>query len=420
MLESQAQMVVAEQMQDRCVKVPDVDGILDDVVAEVVRRPVDRPALDPAAAEPHREAPRMMVASVFCRGKSALRVDRAAKFAAPDHQRLVPQAAELEILDEPVARLIDVLALRLHAPWEVPVVIPVVVVDLDEANPPLDEAAGGERGVGEGARFLCIVAVEFKRAFGLGRKLGEFRHARLHPERHLILRDSRVRLRVADERGVHFIERLDAVERVAPHRCGNAGRVVDVQNGVALAPECHPGVLAREVAARPQPPADGLNLLAVRRLRDEHDERGQVLIFRSKAVAHPRAEAWPACDLVARLDVADGRFVVDRLGVHRADESNVVRAFRKPRQKLRIHPHAGVPELRELVSGRRDGETLLAARHRREPLPALDAGGQILVIPLGHLRLVVEEVHLRRSADHVEVDDALRLRGEMRKDGPGL
>ena len=41
MLESQAQMVVAEQMQDRCVKVPDVDGILDDVVAEVVRRSVD-------------------------------------------------------------------------------------------------------------------------------------------------------------------------------------------------------------------------------------------------------------------------------------------------------------------------------------------------------------------------------------------
>ena len=44
-----------------------------------------------------------------------------------------------------------------------------------------------------------------------------------------------------------------------------------------------------------------------------------------------------------------------------------------------------------------------------EALALADAVGQVLVVPVVHDRLVVEEVHLRRAADHVQIDDVLGL-----------
>ena len=70
-------------------------GILDDVVAEVVGLAVDRAALRAAAGHPHGEAARVMVAAVVLVGQAALRVDRAAEFAAPDDERVVEHAALL-------------------------------------------------------------------------------------------------------------------------------------------------------------------------------------------------------------------------------------------------------------------------------------------------------------------------------------
>ena len=40
--------------------------------------------------------------------------------------------------------------------------------------------------------------------------------------------------------------------------------------------------------------------------------------------------------------------------------------------------------------------------------------GQILVEPLVHLRLVIVQIHLRRTADHVQIDDLLGLGRKMR------
>src|SRR5205823_2516515 len=40
--------------------------------------------------------------------------------------------------------------------------------------------------------------------------------------------------------------------------------------------------------------------------------------------------------------------------------------------------------------------------------------GQLAVVPVVHARLVVVEVHLRRTADHVQVDDLAGLRREVR------
>ena len=85
-----------------------------------------------------------------------------------------------------------------------------------------------------------------------------------------------------------------------------------------------------------------------------------------------------------------------------------------PRQQL-ADPHARLAALLELVLRRRDREARLAAGHRREPLAHADRFGQVLVVPLLHHRLVVVQIHLRRPADHVQIDDMLRLGGEMRE-----
>jgi hypothetical protein len=52
-------------------------------------------------------------------------------------------------------------------------------------------------------------------------------------------------------------------------------------------------------------------------------------------------------------------------------------------------------------------------------LAAADRIGQVLVVHLEHLGLVVVQVHLRRAADHVQVDDVACLGREVRPAGLG-
>ena len=76
---------------------------------------------------------------------SPWRINRAAKFAAPDDQRVVEQAALFQILDQPVAGLIHVLALHRQAPADVGVRVPVVVINLHEAHAALDQPPRQQR-----------------------------------------------------------------------------------------------------------------------------------------------------------------------------------------------------------------------------------------------------------------------------------
>ena len=123
-------------------------------------------------------------------------------------------------------------------------------------------------------------------------------------------------------------------------------------------------------------------------------------------------------ELVAGLHVGDRRLVVDRLGVHAADEAHLVGHARRVGKQL-ADPHPALAMLGKLEPRRRDREPGLPRRHRREPLAVADALGEILVKPVVHHRLVVVDVHLRRPADHVQVDDVLRLRGEVGAVGTG-
>src|SRR5579884_4447478 len=57
-------VVDAQAVQDRCVEIVDVHGLVHHVVAEVVRLAVDHAALDAAAGQPHAEIAGMVIPAI--------------------------------------------------------------------------------------------------------------------------------------------------------------------------------------------------------------------------------------------------------------------------------------------------------------------------------------------------------------------
>ena len=180
--------VEAELVQDRGVDVGDVVAVLDGVEADLVGRAVDDAALDAAAGHPDREAVDVMVAAV-----AALRAGRAAELGGEDDERLVEQAALLQVLEQAGDRLVDLArsasrGSSFRPPWasQAPAP-PCAVLDLDEAHAALDEPAGGEASACRTSRVAASVeAVERLR---LGRLVGEvddLGHRRLHAEGELV------------------------------------------------------------------------------------------------------------------------------------------------------------------------------------------------------------------------------------------
>ena len=90
-------VVDPHQVHDGGVKIPDMDGILGDVVAEIVGRAVRRARLDPAASHPDRVTPRVVIPSAFGAVPLPLPSNPAAKLTSPDDQRVVKQASLFEI-----------------------------------------------------------------------------------------------------------------------------------------------------------------------------------------------------------------------------------------------------------------------------------------------------------------------------------
>ena len=73
----------------------------------------------PPPASQMREAARMMVAAVIVGRQLALAIYGAAEFAAPDDQRVVEQAALLQVLDQRGRGLVGVAALAGDLPRQV-------------------------------------------------------------------------------------------------------------------------------------------------------------------------------------------------------------------------------------------------------------------------------------------------------------
>ena len=155
--------VEAELVQDRSMEVLDVEAVLDGGAAELVGPADARASLDAAAGHPHGEAERVVVAA-----GSLLEFGGrlAAELAAPDDQRLVEQAAALQVLDQAGDRLVGVAGVLGVVGDQVGVGVPVVVVvgaagiDLDEAHAALDQPPRDQAFAAEVGRSRLVDAVE--------------------------------------------------------------------------------------------------------------------------------------------------------------------------------------------------------------------------------------------------------------------
>src|SRR5690349_11402980 len=128
----------------------------------------------------------MMIAAVIRCAQFALAVDGAAKFTAPDDERIVEQATCFEVLYQAVCSLIDIMALAWKHCGQIAVNVPTAMVDLGEADVPFGHPACEQAAMCKRARLTGVVAVKLKRTFRLLRDVSKFRHGRLHPECHFV------------------------------------------------------------------------------------------------------------------------------------------------------------------------------------------------------------------------------------------
>ena len=192
-----------------------------------------------------------------------------------------------------------------------------------------------------------VGAVQVEDVLRLLREIEQIGHRRLHAERHLVLRDAGFDLRIAELIQVHAVEFAGGVEHVAARVRVDAVGIVQVQHRIAARAEAHALVIGGQKAAAPEAREQRLVRIQRLRLREHHDERGQVPILAAQAVADPRAHAGTARLLAAALDERDRRIVIDRVRVHRLDDGDVVDDLGDVRQQL-ADPRAGLPVLLEL------------------------------------------------------------------------
>ena len=102
---------------------------------------------------------------------------------------------------------------------------------------------------------------------------------------------------------------------------------------------------------------DGLVLSAFAQ-RGQHDKPGQILRIGAESVNRPRAHARTPGNLRTGIHKHVRRVVVDRVGVHRLDDGDVVDDRAGVRQQF-AEPGPGSAVLLELENARRDRQSRL-------------------------------------------------------------
>ena len=122
---------------------------------------------------------------------------RAAELAAPDDQRLVEQAAALQVLEQAGDRLVHRAAGLGVVRLDVAVGVPLAAgaaVELDEADAPLDQPAGQQAEPAGGLGRRVVQAVEGAGLGGLARQVDGLGGLGLHAEGQLVAADPGVEL----------------------------------------------------------------------------------------------------------------------------------------------------------------------------------------------------------------------------------
>ena len=329
----------------------------------------------------------------------------AAEFAAPDHQRVVQQAALLQVLDQRRGGLVGDVAVLLELAIEVGVVVPTGVVQHDEAHAALHHAARQQAVGGELAGGLLVHAVHGERLRAIPSRN---RAAPARPSAcgsQFVGGDARGDLHVAGLGVVLFVQIFQRVETGALHLARDAGRVREIEHRVARTAEHHALIGGRQKAARPVgASAAGADAGA------EHDESRQVLRLAAQPVEHPRAHGRAAHLYAAAEEQQLAGMVVEGVGVHGAHQAEIVGAGADVRDEIG-ELDAALPVRRE-TRGLASTAALGLVKARRRSL--VSSGRQRLAVPLLELGLGVEEIDLAGPALHEHEDDVLGLGREVR------
>src|SRR4030095_10405879 len=146
----EAQVIEAEEVEDRGVEIVDMHRVARDVPADLVGFAIGEPAFDSATGEQDRKRIRMMISTGDLLVPGTILAQRgSAELTAPDDERFIEQSAFLEVVDQRRHGLVAHTGVEHQFVIEIRMMIPGSVDDIDEANatlhePSREEAIGGE------------------------------------------------------------------------------------------------------------------------------------------------------------------------------------------------------------------------------------------------------------------------------------
>src|SRR5262245_49281568 len=369
---SQAEMIQSQKMQDGGLQIVDVDAVLGGTEAEFVGGAESDAGLDAAAGQPHGKGLDVVIPAD---GFAALAHGRAAELAAPDDERVVEEAALLQIAHERGTGLIHFARYLLESAAEIgaaaAVMIPVGVVKLDEPDAALDEPSREQTIVRE-SHTARLGAVHLERLPRLTGEIDQLRRACLHAIRHFVRRDARGDLRIAGDVEPRLIQIAEHVECLPLAAAVHAGRAGEIQDGFACGAERHTLVDGGQEAAAPE---RGAPARAARTGLQDHEAR-QVLSFTAQAVGDPRAHAWPAELGGAGVHEQLRGTVVEDFRLDRGEDGDVVDDAGDVRQKLG-HPRAGSPMPREPPADAEQPRIREAAHERETTIAEVGFGNEL-------------------------------------------
>ena len=228
-----------------------------------------------------------------------------------------------------------------------------------------------------------------------------------------MLRHARAHFRIETLGELFFVELSYKIEHAATIFTRHAIRVAQVQHGITTRTQTTSLMLARQKSAAPEARAQRLHVADA--LGDHHDKTRQIRVHAAQPVAHPRTETRSSWLLTSGLEEGDARLVIDRLRVHRVDEAQLFGHAARVRQQLgEIDAVFVVGVAIETKLRGCDRKARLTTGHGGDALPVANRRRKFFVETRVELRLVVIEIKLTRRAFHVQIDDALRFRCEVR------
>ena len=138
------------------------------------------------------------------------------------------------------------------------------------------------------------------------------------------------------------------------------------------------------------------------------DEAGQILVLGAQAVRDPRADAGPALHGIAAIHQHQGRLVIGQLGLHRADDRDVVDALADLRKQLADFDAALAVFLK------------LERRRKRRAGLSLGANifdGQRFAGVFGQRGFGIERIDMRRPAVEEKVNHPFGFGRKLRRFG---